>query len=236
MIDPPGHSVVFDLIEESRRFVQKLIDENERLGRRLAALERNTPADLNQLRERARELESENEKLANLYVASYRLSGTEGLVATLEVVREVIVNLVGSEDFALLVRQHDSSEHRAVLSNGPLAKRAPSEILRDPRVAEALRLGVLQVEAGVPASGTITAAIPMVVGGRQVGVLVVGNLLPQKSELATLDLEIFELLGQQLAGRLLSGIAQRRIASDVPAFDLRDFEGVTLDSLPSHQA
>jgi GAF domain-containing protein len=236
MADAPGHAVVFDLIEESRRFVQKLIDENERLGARLAALERNSPADLNALRDRARELEAENEKLANLYVASYRLSGTEGLVATLEVVREVIVNLVGSEDFSLLVRQHDSTEHRAVLANGPLAKRSPAEILKDARVAEAVRLGVLQVAPGVPEHGTATAAVPMVAGGRQVGVLVVGHLLAQKPQLAPLDLEIFELLGQQVAGRLLSGIAQRRIAADVPAFDLRDFEGVALASLPSHQA
>lgn len=76
----------------------------------------------------------------------------------------------------------------------------------------------------------------MVTGGRQVGVLVVGKLLPQKPQLAPLDLEIFELLGQQVAGRLLSGIAQRRVATNVPAFDLRDFEGVSLASLPSHQA
>ena len=31
MADAPGHAVVFELIEESRRFVQQLIDENERL-------------------------------------------------------------------------------------------------------------------------------------------------------------------------------------------------------------
>jgi len=236
MSDSPGHSVVFDLIEESRRFVQQLIDDNERLGRRLSQLESSAPMDVNQLRERARELEAENEKLANLYVASYRLSGTEGLVATLEVVREVIVNLVGSEDFALLVRQHDSTEHLTVLANGPLAKRSPAEVLAEPRVAEALRLGVLQVAPGIPAGGEAAAAVPMITGGRQVGMLVVGKLLPQKPQLATLDLEIFGLLGQQVAGRLLSGIAQRRIAADVPAFDLRDFEGVALASLPSHQA
>jgi nitrate/nitrite-specific signal transduction histidine kinase len=233
MSDAPGHAVVFDLIEESRRFVQKLIDENERLGQRLATLERNSPADLNALRDRARELEAENEKLANLYVASYRLSGTEGLIPTLEVVREVVVNLVGSEDFALLLRQHDSSEHRVVLANGALAKRSPNDILTDPRAVEALRLGVMQVAAGVPDPSAATAVVPLTVGGRQVGMLVVGNLLPQKPQLAPLDLEIFELLAQQVGGRLLSGIAQRRSAS-VPAFDLKDFEGVTLSSLPTH--
>jgi hypothetical protein len=82
--------------------------------------------------------------------------------------------------------------------------------------------------------GEVTAAVPLVAQGRPVGVLVVGNLLPQKPQLASLDLEIFELLGQQLAGRLLSGIAQLKVASSVPAFDLRDFEGVSVASLPTH--
>jgi hypothetical protein len=236
MSNSSEHSVVFGLIEESRRFIQNLIDENERLGKRLAEAESVQPTDVGQLRERARELEAENEKLANLYVASYRLSGTEGLVPTLEVIREVIVNLVGSEDFTLLVRQHDSNEYRSILANGPLARRPVNEILRDPRVAEALRLGVMQVSPGAPDPAPVIAAVPVIAGAQQVGILLVGRLLPQKPQLAAMDLEIFELLSQQIAGRLLSGIAQRKIATAVRAFDLGDFEGVALAALPTHQA
>ncbi len=235
MSDAPGHSVVFDLIEESRRFIQNLIDDNERLGRRLADAERVEPRDVGALRERARELEAENEKLANLYVASYRLSGTETVLDTLEVVREVIVNLVGSEDFAVFVRKHDALAYRSLLANGPLAKRDTADLLQDPRVVEALRTGLSQTASGVPKPGVVTAAVPLTAAGQQVGLLVIGNLLAQKAHLAPMDLEIFDLLGQQLAGRLLAGIAQRKVALQVRAFDLSDFEGVALADLPSHR-
>lgn len=237
MSDTSGHAVVFELIDQSRKFMQQLIDENEQLQGRLAALadEGQSHLDLARARERAHELEAENEKLANLYVASCRLAATEGLVPTLEVVREVVVNLIGSEDFALLVRQHDSDQYQSILANGPLQHRSPAEIVRDPRVAEAVRLGGLQVAPDTAPDPQVSAAVPLLANGQAVGLLVVGQLLPQKPGLVPLDLEIFDLLGQQVAGRLLAGVAQRRVTSGIAAFDLRDFEGVAVAALPSHR-
>lgn len=231
-----GHEVVFDLIDESRRFIERLIDENERLGNRLSQLEGSGPGEsLDALRERAKCLEFENEKLANLYVASYRLSGSDGLIPTLEVVREVIVNLIGSEDFVLLVRQHDADRYRAILANGVLASQSIEGVMANPRVSDALRLGVMQVAATTGVSDPVIAAVPLFAGAVQAGVIVIGKLLAQKPGLAPLDLEIFDLLGQQVAPRLLSGVAQRRLVSGVPAFDLGDFEGIAVAALPSHR-
>jgi nitrate/nitrite-specific signal transduction histidine kinase len=229
------HAVVFQLIDESRRFIERLIDENERMGQRLARLEKVEPSDIQTLRDRARELESENERLANLYVASYRLSGTEGLIPTLEVVREVIVNLIGSEDFALLVRQHDEERFGRILANGPLASAPIKDVLATGRVAEAMKTGAAQVATQEEAPTSVLAAIPLFANGQQVGVLAIGKLLPQKPGFAPLDLEIFDLLGQQVAGRLVSGVAQRRVASSIPIFELEDFEGVSVAALPSHR-
>ena len=235
MADSPGHGIVFDLIDESRRFIDQLIDENARLSARLVEFDRAEAGEnVAALRERARTLEVENEKLANLYVASCRLSGSEGLIPTLEVVREVVVNLIGCEDFALLLRQHDSDRHAIILANGPTGRRPMVEVLGDPRVAEAVRMGMLQVAGPDQPPEAAVAAVPLFAGSQAVGVLVIGQLLPQKPRLVPLDLEIFELLGQQVAGRLLSGIAQRRVNAGIPAFDLGDFEGVSLAALPSH--
>src|SRR5258708_12620549 len=47
------------------------------------------------------ELESSNANLANLYVASYQLHGTLDRQAVLNAIQEIVVNLVGSEQFGI---------------------------------------------------------------------------------------------------------------------------------------
>ena len=51
------------------------------------------------------ELEQHNTNLANLYVATYQLHGTLDRGTVLEAIQEIVVNLIGSEDFAILDRQ-----------------------------------------------------------------------------------------------------------------------------------
>src|SRR5687768_11068599 len=49
-----------------------------------------------------REMESQNTSLANLYVASYRLHGTLDRSEVLATIQEIVTNLVGCEEMAIL--------------------------------------------------------------------------------------------------------------------------------------
>src|SRR5262250_909149 len=56
------------------------------------------------------EVEEQNESLANLYVASYRLHSTLDPAEVVECISEILINLVGSEEFGLFVVDDESNE------------------------------------------------------------------------------------------------------------------------------
>src|SRR5258706_221666 len=71
--------------------------EEEALHERLLAIREESQDYMR----RFSELETSNANLANLYVASYQLHGTLDRQAVLNAIQEIIVNLVGSEQFGV---------------------------------------------------------------------------------------------------------------------------------------
>ena len=153
------------------------------------------------------EVERHNSSLANLYVASYRLHGTlrrEGVLAALE---EIIVNLVGSEEFAIFELGADAAlelatavgtepEQLAGLTtdSGLIARCVRTgEILAGERIAEL---------AANEAERRLTACIPLHLERWVVGAIAIFSLLAHKGELAAIDLELFDLLATQTASAL----------------------------------
>src|SRR5215470_11850367 len=88
--------------------------EETRLKKHLAE----TQAENRRFFEQYAEVEQENSNLANLYVASYRLHGTLDRKQVLEVIQEIVINLIGSEEIRIFEMQEDGQSIRLVSSFG----------------------------------------------------------------------------------------------------------------------
>ena len=152
-------------------------------------------------------VEQQNANLANLYVASFRLHSTLDRAEVVDGIKEIIVNLVGSEEFALFefdsTRSHlelvgcvgvDESRYRRVPAGRGI-------------IGECLRSGQLFIAPdGTPAGGgdsdTPIACVPLSIGNVVVGAIVIFRLLGQKSGIEELDRELFNLLATHAATAL----------------------------------
>lgn len=155
------------------------------------------------------EVEMHNANLANLYVASYQLHGTLQREAVLGAIQEIIVNLVGSEMFA--VCEVDGTEISVLASVG---------VDRDsvgwstPRFRDTVIRGVAHVGSvdDERPEGDPLVCLPLRLDGRTVGVIVIYALLSHKSQLEALDHELFDLLATHAATALYCTSLRERTA------------------------
>lgn len=142
------------------------------------------------------EVEQQNTNLVNLYVAGYRLHSTLDRAEVLAGVQEIIVNLVGSEELAILELDEEGDSPRIVSKIGLDAN--TFELLPEQaraRIVECLRTQEVWIaEAEQPGDSTLNACIPLTVDGRSIGAIVVFRLLQQKQGIEPLDRELFALL------------------------------------------
>ncbi len=194
--------------------VRKLVDcdrrEHEELRQRLVDVEGQNRT----FSERYVEVERQNNDLANLYVAGYRLHGTLDRQEVLEAIQEIIINLIGCEEFAVFevdVKSDDAASLHRVSSFGLdeafIQRLTPEEGLigrayRDEETILAERFA--DVERG-PEEKHLTACIPLKVDDQVIGVIALFRLLPQKADgLEALDHELFDLLASQAGVALYS--------------------------------
>src|ERR1051326_6404126 len=83
----PTRPYVDKVASDTREYVQLLLEEIQRLNHTLADFS-----------SRYIDVEQQNTNLANLYVATYQLHGTLDRDRVLAAIKEVIINLIGSEE------------------------------------------------------------------------------------------------------------------------------------------
>jgi hypothetical protein len=233
-------SYVRKVSEDTARYTRDLLRENHRLRALAARLEadgRNLRAELQHhtetsMRERADlesqlaqvetesrqyledylEVEQQNANLANLYVASLRLHSTLIRTEVLSAIEEIIINLVGSEELAIIEIDPQTREPRVALAFG-----------LDARTFDDLPAGAQQQiescflsgEIWVRASGDespLTACIPLAVDGELIGAIAIFRLLQQKTGIEPVDHELFGLLAAHAATALYcSGLHSERL-------------------------
>jgi len=152
------------------------------------------------------EVEEQNESLANLYVASYRLHSTLDPAEVVQCIKEILVNMIGSEEFGLFVVDDETSELVLAGYEGEIAQR-----LERGRVAFGEGLEGLVAQTGqafftedAGDLGEICACIPLKIKERVVGVIAMYKLLPHKGGLTPLDHRLLELLAGHAASALVS--------------------------------
>lgn len=153
------------------------------------------------------EVELANSNLANLYVASYGIHSSLNRDDVVRSIHEILVNLVGSEEFAIIERPVQGGPFVVASSMGVDPERRASLRLDQGRIADAL-CGMTYVRnadplgAAPPDDSDPIACIPLTVGRRVHGAIVVFRLLAHKPELEAVDQELFDMLGTHAASAL----------------------------------
>lgn len=164
------------------------------------------------------DLEQRNNDLANLYVATYRLHGTLDEQDVLTAIAEIVINLIGCEQFGLFDLDRASRELRLIHAFGLPAHVEAKLDASQGILGRAVELGeVVVVDENVTAALAhergLTACVPLKVGSHVSGALLLFALLPQKrGRLAAIDTELLELLASQAgpavhASRVLARVA-----------------------------
>lgn len=187
--------------------VERLRVENSQMSQRLDFLNgkfQQVEAENKDFAQRYVEVEEQNESLANLYVASHRLHSTLDSLEVVECIKEILLNMIGSEDFGLFVVDDESGE---LVRSG-----YEGETASDPG-KERITLGEgpegFVALAGQPYFGEETgegpcACVPLMIKERIVGVIAIYTLLSHKKGLSVLDHKLLELLAGHAASALIS--------------------------------
>lgn len=158
---------------------------------------------------RYEEIETQNNQLANLYVASYQLHATLNFAEVVDTVKEILINLVGAEAFALFWVEERAGYLRSEASQG-IPDGMPSEVrFKAGPLAQAAEKGESYYADPLPKAGAVDparpiACIPLKIGGRGIGAIAIYRLLSQKDRFTPLDFELFTLLAGHAATALFS--------------------------------
>lgn len=163
-----------------------------------------------QLSSRYVEVETLNNNLANLYVAGYQLHETLDCDRLMQTLQEILINLVGSEDFAIL-EGSSAEDLQTAITCTVLPDSERSEFrLDDPAIREAAKNRTRVVRDVGSTDDEVLAAIPLLAGERLVGVIAIGSLLSHKPTWDPLDFELFDLLATHAGMALYAGRLSER--------------------------
>jgi hypothetical protein len=204
-----------DLLDQ----MKTLEEERSTLLERFKSVEEETQ----DFKSRYREIEDENNRLANLYIASYQLNSTLDLKEVVRISFEIIINLVGSMDFALYIA--DGSKLVPVCAEGrPLASLSLITMGKG-SAGRAAQDRVLYVTGDDLTKASVDepkVCVPLIVGDTMLGMFVVFSFLVQKTCITELDRELFKLLGGHAAmatfAARLSMVADSKIVHDASSY------------------
>src|SRR5512145_45114 len=87
------------------------------------------------------EIEAENNNLANLYIASYQLHSTLDFKEVLQIIMEIVINLIGAEEFALMLLDEKTGDLQAVACEGLDRDEVPPVKLGSGLIGQTLQSG-----------------------------------------------------------------------------------------------
>jgi len=214
MTDNPQAEKFLELFNKSKEFTEELLHENERLRTALGELQgtvQNLQRENRDFSSRYAEVEEQNNSLANLYVATYQLHSTLDFREVLEIVKEIIINLIGAHSFAILLLDEKTNELRTIAAEGKDEVSGMESLVV--RVGEGLLGNVAQsgqsyyVIDDVEGAGSVErpiAAVPLKIKDNVIGLIAIYKLLQQKHSFSAVDYELFTLLAAHAATAIFS--------------------------------
>jgi len=201
-----GESEKIQLQNTLESDVSAMRQENLQLRRRLEHLERRfqeVEAENHDFASRYADVSEENENLANLYVASYRLHSTLDPAEVTEIICEILVELVGAEEFGLLLLDERTNELAPVRVEGSLAHYPAHIRFGEGPIGRTVREGRPAYDEGAT-DGRALAVIPLEIKSHPVGALVITRLLHGRTQFKPIARELLGLLAGHAATALMS--------------------------------
>jgi len=160
------------------------------------------------------EIEEENNMLANLYIASYQLHSTLDFKEVLQIILEIVINLIGAEEFGVLLLDEKTNRLEPVASEGLEVSELPSVAVGSGIIGESVKLGenyfIDTMDGYVRDFEKPIVCIPLKIKEHVIGVIAIYKLLVQKDEFTNVDYELFTLL----AGHAATAVFSSRMYSD----------------------
>jgi nitrate/nitrite-specific signal transduction histidine kinase len=177
---------------------QQLREENTELKNQYSSVEEENW----EFAERYIEVERQNSNLINLYVASYRLHSTLEYEEVVRIVKEIIINMIGSEEFSIYLVDDEADRLLLITHEGEKPEHS-SLPFGDDLISKSAKSGEPYIAdldgTNAAAGGDPVACIPMKVADKVMGVIVISKLLIQKDGFQAVDHELFEMLGGHAA-------------------------------------
>ncbi len=150
--------------------------------------------------------------LANLYVAMKRLHKSLDREEVIAAIEDVIATQIGSEDFAIFERESGGEPFLVSSSIGAGAARMPDTRLLEEVVEGGAVYGRAVASCDPPDAPA--ACIPLKVGERVTGLIVIHRLFPHKEGLNSLDLELCDLLADHAGVALYASALHARSTAE----------------------
>lgn len=207
---PPAGSV-----NELQTILEQLKQEHEDLRRRYDEI----LGETKQHKSRYQQIEEENEKLVNLFVASYQLHSTMNLNEAVQIVTEILLNFVGAGRFALFMREGDQLV--PVSSYGVGLDKLKKVEMSAEWIKTCVAPGRPHVSSDTLRSDGFRqdeplVCLPLTLEGATTGAIFIYAFLQQKGSLSPIDLELFNLLSDHTAV-VLEGARLFKEAGEDPA-------------------
>ena len=199
--DKPGAGALRELVAR----IEQLEAERESLMSRFSGVEKMN----RDIYDRYHDIERENNNLANLYVASFQLHSTMELRELTQIILEILLNFVGAKTFAIQLVDDDHGKLRTLAAEGIDRGRVPEGAIGEGHVGEVIKSGHhyidgerLRARADLAHLDRPVIVVPLKIRDRVVGVIIIWDLLSQKTALADVDYELFNLLAAHAASAL----------------------------------
>ena len=207
-----GHDVVADGPEalELKKKILELEQEKEEILGQIKVVEEENQNFAN----RYVEIEEENNMLANLYIASYQLHSTLDFKEVLKIIQEIVINLIGAEEFGVLLLDEKTNLLEPVSSEGVETSALPSIAVGSGIIGNCVNSGEnyfiesmhgYEFDLHKP-----IVCIPLKIKEHVIGVISIYKLFEQKDEFTNVDYELFTLL----AGHAATAVFSSRMYSD----------------------
>jgi nitrate/nitrite-specific signal transduction histidine kinase len=150
------------------------------------------------------EIEEQNQMLTNLYTASFQLHSSLDYNEVLRGVTEIIINLIGAERFAVMLLDEKSLVLTAVAAEGMEMEEVLPVKVGEGAVGSAVSSGEVFYGSGEASGASPLVCLPLKIGEKVIGVIVIYDLLKQKEKFTEIDYELFSMLGDHTATALFS--------------------------------
>ncbi|NJC89202.1 MAG: GAF domain-containing protein [Desulfuromonas sp.] len=201
------------LSQDSARLLKK-IEELEQEKAEILGRVRRAEEENQDFANRYVEIEEENNMLANLYIASYQLHSTLDFKEVTQIILEIVINLIGAEEFGLLLLDEKTNKLEPIACEGLELGQLPSVGVGSGIIGDSVKSGenffTESMEGYQRDFLNPMVCIPLKIKEHVIGVIVIYKLLTQKEKFTSVDYELFSLL----AGHAATAVFSSRLYSE----------------------